>query len=190
MRTIITLLLIFTITTSFAQDKIEIEKRVKTEDVPVLAVNNLENILGIEHKVKWYYQEDGSKKVYEAKFNLHTKDHSVEFALNGLMQNVEIEVDFESMSSRFILKLKKKLKQLFEDYKIRKIQIEYFGEEDDLLELISEEEIDKDLNIRYEIEINSKLENNRALFELIFDDKIKLISKREIKLKSTDILDY
>lgn len=174
----------------FAQDKIEIEKRVKTEDVPKSAVEDLADILGADHKVKWYYQEDGSKKVYEAKFNFNSNDYSVEFDTNALIYNVEIEVDFESLTSKFRLKLEKKLNKLFEDYKIRKIQIEYLGEEEDLFELISEEDLDEDLEIRYEIEVNAKSSKQRALYELIFDDNAKLMSKRKIKLKSTDILDY
>lgn len=190
MRFVVILLVLLMSGFVFAQDKIEIEKRVKEEDIPESAVEDLADILEPDHKVKWYYQADGSKKVYEAKFNFNSKDFSVEFDTSGLIYNVEIEIELESLSPIFRLKLDKRLNRLFDDYNIRKIQIEYLGEEDDLFEIISEDEIDDDLNVYYEIEVNAKSSKKRALYELIFNDKAKLISKRKIKLKSTDILDY
>jgi len=173
-----------------AQDKIEVEKSVKTKEVPLSAVENLEAILGADHRIKWYYQEDGTKKVYEAKFKFNSNNYSVEFDTKGDIYNVEIKVDYDELNSKFITKLEKKLSQLFDDFKIRKIQIEYLGDEEDLFELIATQEVDDDLTIQYEIEINAKSEKNRTLYELIYDSKVKLLSKRKIKLRSTDILDY
>jgi hypothetical protein len=190
MRTILTLFLILFITLSSAQDKVEIEKSVKKEEVPLSAVEDLAEILEPNHKVKWYYQEDGEKMVYEAKFKYQAKTYSVEFDKKGLIYNVEITVDYDELNPKFISELEKKLDELFEDFDIRKIQIEYLGEDDDLFDLISGEEIDDDLRIQYEFEINAKSANGRELHELIFDDSAKLLSNRKIKLKSTDILDY
>lgn len=190
MRTIITLLLILFITTGFAQDKVEIEKSIKKEEVPLSAVEDLAEILGSNHKVKWFYQEDGNKKVYEAKFEFNSKDYSVEFDTEGLIYNVEFEINVDDLNAKQSSKLEKKFSQLFENYKIRKIQIEHFGDTDGLFNVIRALEVDQALIIQYEIEVKAKSEKNRALFEFIFDDKMNLISKREIKLKSTDLLDY
>lgn len=190
MRFGVTLCLILTTCFIYAQDKFEIEKRVKQTDVPVLALDNLTKILGLDHKIKWYYQQDGDKKVYEAKFEFNSKDYSVEFDTTGIIYNVEISIDYNELNSNFVSKLKIKLDQLFEEYSIRKIQIEYLGEEDYLFDLISVEEVDDDLSIQYEFEIDAKSSKKRELNELIFDSYAKLISSRKIKLKSTDILDY
>lgn len=190
MRTTMILFLALFTATSQAQNKIEIEKSVKTDKVPQSAVEDLDAILGDNHKVKWYYQEDGTKKVYEAKFKYNSKEYSVEFDTTGVIFNVEIKVNYDELSPKFISKLEKKLDQLFDDYKIRKIQIEYLGKKEDLFELLSTQEVDEDLQVQYEIEINAKSEKSRTLYELIYDNKVKLLSKRKIKLRSTDILDY
>lgn len=173
-----------------AQDKIEIEKRVKEDDVPAEALNKLLEIFETDVNVKWFYQEDGSKKVFEAKFQYNSKDYSVEFETNGEIYNVEVGIEIENLRPKLKTKLEQKLNELFDDYKIRKIQVEYLGEAEDLFEVISEQEIDGDLIIRYEIEVNGRKLKKRGLHELIFDSDIELISQRKIKLKSTDILDY
>lgn len=174
----------------YAQDKNEFEKGVKEKEVPDLALRELIEIIQPEAQVKWYYQEDGSKKVYEAKFIYNSKNFSVEFETNGKIYNVEIETELREFNPKLKAKLRKNLTSLFEVYEIRKIQIEYLGEADDLLDVISDHEIDDELKIQYEIEVHAKDSKNRGLYELMFDYKIELISKRKIKLKSTDIFDY
>lgn len=173
-----------------AQDKNEIEKRVNPESIPSIAVKDLSDILGADHKVKWYYQEDGSKKVYEAKFKIKRKRYSVEFDTLGKIYNVEINADLKKFSKQNTELLSENLLALFNDYTIRKIQFEYFGKETDLFKLISDGKVGDGLSQQYEVEIIVKLNKQKKLYEIILSDKFTLISKREIRLKSTDLLDY
>jgi len=174
----------------WCQTKVEIEKRVKTDEVPTKALEDLNEHLRNPPKVKWFYQEDGDKKVYEAKFKRDDNKYSVEFNTQGEIYNIEVIIKIKDIDNKVLTKIKSELKQSFEDYKIRKIQREYLGDDDDLFEIISEQEIDDDLAIRYEIEVNAKIDNKRQLYEMLHDTKGKLISQRKVKLKSTDILDY
>lgn len=174
----------------WSQTKVEIEKRVNTDEVPEEALDDLRDNLKKFTKVKWYYQEDDDKKVYEAKFKQNSKKYSVEFDTEGEIYNIEVTIKPKDIKALVFNQIKSELLELFDDYKIRKIQREFLGESDDLFEIISENEFDEDLKIRYEMEVNAKVDSNRQLFEFLFGDDGKLISHRKVKVKSTDILDY
>lgn len=184
------LLILFIFQCALGQTKIEIEKRVKTDEVPKLALEDLNEHLQHSKKVKWYYQEDGDKKVYEAKFKQSSKKYSVEFDTTGKIHNIEVIISLKIINSDVLKQIKSELKSSFNGFKIRKIQREYLGEADDLYEIISENEVDDDLKIRYEMEVNAKVDNKRQLYEVLFNESGELISRRKLKLKSTDILDY
>ena len=171
------------------QTKIKIEKRVKSEEIPTKALEDLGEHLKSANKVKWYYQEDGDKKVYEAKFRQISDKYSVEFSKQGEILNVEVIVKSRQIDKDTFNQIQSELKANFSDFKIRKIQREYRGEAEDLFEIISENEIDDDLNLRYEIEINAKKDKKRHLYETLFNKNGKLINQRQVKLKSTDILE-
>ncbi|NBC57967.1 MAG: hypothetical protein GVY05_06765 [Bacteroidetes bacterium] len=184
------LLTLFIFHPTWSQTKIEIEKRVKTHEVPTEALEDLGEHLKNPKKVKWYYQEDGDKKVFEAKFEQNSNQYSVEFSRQGEVLNVEVITKSNQIETDTFKQIKSELKSTFSDFKIRKIQREYLGEGEDLFEIISENEIDDDLNLRYEIEVNAKKDKKRHLYELLFNNTGNLISQRQVKLKSTDILDY
>jgi hypothetical protein len=190
MRLFILLIIVTFCKFNYAQEKIEIEKKIHEVDVPPKALNDLYDILGNDFKVKWYYQEDGDKKVFEAKFKLLEDNYSVEFDTAGTISNVEIEIKSENLEPKFVKRLKKTLNEHFDKNIIRKIQKEYYGQSEDLLEILLSQEIPKALVIQYEIEVIGKSGNEKQLFELILNRRLKLISKRQIKLKSTDIFDY
>ncbi len=175
---------------SWCQTKVEIEKRVKTSEVPSQALEDLTENSQNTNKVKWYYQEDGDKQVYEAKFKQNSNKYSVEFSKQGKILNVEVIIKAKQIDTDIYNQIKSELKAAFSDFKIRKIQREYLGDKDDLHEIISENEIDDDLKIRYEIEVNAKIDKKRQLYEMLFNKKGELINQRLVKLKSTDILDY
>ncbi len=176
---------------NFAQDKTEIEKSIRHKDVPPKAIADLMAILGPDHKVKWYYQEDGQKKVYEAKFIWFSDHYSVEFnAKDAVISNVEIELKLNELEPKFIKRLHKTLDEIFVDNSIRKIQKEYYGKPEELLELISTQVIPKELSVQYEVEVIGNNGSKKALFELILNKKLKPISQRQIKVKSSDIFDY
>jgi hypothetical protein len=173
-----------------AQTKVEKEERVKDKEVPEVAFKTIEDNVKPRTKVRWYFQQDGDKKVYEAKFEHFQKQFSVEFNTNAKIYNVEIIVQEDNINKEIYENIETECNSIFEDYTLIKIQTEYLGEPDDLIDIIEDYEIDEDLESRYEIEVNAKIENQRNMYELIFDYKGELISKRKIKTKSTDIFDY
>ena len=190
MRFIVLCLMIMTLTLTWGQAKKEVEKRIDVEDVPQEAVEDLsENVEEFEN-VKWYYQEDGLKRVFEAKFKQFSQKYSVEFDTLGKIYNVEIVINKKQIPKKAYEQMVSYLEAEFDDYKFRKIQREHLGEADDLFDLIEDNERDDDLTIKYEVKVNGKIDKRRALYEISFDAKGEVLNRREVVLQSTDILDY
>jgi len=190
MRFIILSFICTMLTQTWGQTKAEIEKRVDLEDVPSEAVQALNENIKEFDKVKWYYQEDGDKRVFEAKFKQFSQQYSVEFDTLGNIDNVEIIIKLKKIPKKTLKKMMSYLENKFEDYKIQKIQREHLGKADDLFELIEDNELDDDLMIKYEVEVNAKIDNQRKLYEIIFDNEGGVLRLRVVSLQSTDILDY
>lgn len=183
-------MILFVFQCAWSQTKTEIEKRIKTDAVPPIALKDLNKQLQNSSRVKWYYQEDGSKKVYEAKFKHHSKKYSVEFDTIGKIYNVEVEIKPKNIDKQVLKQIKITLKNQWDNFKIRKIQREFLGKSKGLFQVIFDDEIDDDLTIHYEINVYAKVGKKRKLFEILYNSNGEIISQREAQLKSTDILDY
>lgn len=172
-----------------AQEKNEIEKRVKKREVPEDAKEWLKDAYEKGRKTKWYYQTDGEEKVYEAKLKHKKHLHSIEFDLEGEVQNVEIKIEENEIEPVAYKSIFDYLDSTFTKYSIKKIQIQYKGSGDDLEDLIDENEME-DLIVNYEIEYYGKSEEEDELWEGLFNQKGQLLQQRVVKLKATDNLDY
>ena len=173
----------------FAQTKTEFEKKVDESKVPSIAVEGLHKCFTEDVKIKWYFQKDGKKEVYEAKFDNLDKFFSVEFDVEGDIENVEILVDKKDLDKLTKERLENTLSAEFKDFEIVKIQKEYLGDEDELIKTI-EGQIVEDIITNFEIEVNAKIDKRRQLYELMINENFEIKRKRKIKLQSTDILDY
>lgn len=183
------LFIVFSVTYGIAQEKNEVEKRVKKDGIPNLAKEWLEEAFKQDRKTKWYYQTDGKKYVYEAKLKKNKYLHSVEFDMEGKVKNIEIKIKENEIKQEAYQTIFNYFKSNYIRYSLKKIQIQYTGESDDLENLIVENEI-KNLVINYEIEYYGKTDKDNTLWEGLFDAEGKLIEKRSINLKLTDNLDY
>ena len=179
MRIHFTFLFFLVLSFSQSQTKNEVEKRINTEDVPSNIIEDLNPHVKKIDKVKWYFQTDGKKNVYEGKFKQHSQKYSVEFDTLGKIANVEVIIKKGGIPNDIFKIISNKLRDTFKDYKIEKIQREYLGNEE-LFKVISNKNANTDLKIRYEILVNAKIENYRKLFEILFDSKGHIITKREV----------
>lgn len=72
-----------------AQEKIERETGVKKDEVPMAAVEFMEDAFEGARKIKWYYEETSGKQSYEAKLKWEGRMNSIEFNANGLVEDIE-----------------------------------------------------------------------------------------------------
>lgn len=190
MKIIFSILVSLVMITLHAQVKDETEKRIRKNEVPIDVRDWFNDTYENGKKVKWYYQTDGDKEVYEAKLMHQNKKHSVEILPTGEGLNIEILIDFDSIESNVKKNIEEYLTANYSKFKIEKTQKQYTGSSDDLEDFIDENELDDDLEIKYEIEFYGKNDLENELWEGLFNTNGELIERRKIKLKATDNLDY
>ncbi|AFL85128.1 hypothetical protein Belba_2579 [Belliella baltica DSM 15883] len=181
--------LLITSSITYAQKR-EVEKSVKAADVPEEARLWLKDAYEGKSRVKWYFQTDGEKEVYEAKLKWKKKWHSVEFLPSGEILNIEILITIKELPEDVYENMVQYFTANYQRYKIDRIQIQYTGESDDLEDLIDENEVAEQLILQYEVEYFGREKGENKMWEGHFDRLGKMLKKRVIELNSTDILDF
>jgi len=176
---------------ALAQDnKIEKEDRIKLEEMPesvslFLKENLPENI----KKVRYYYETDGQKKSYEAKFKYERYNFSVEFNKDGNLEDVEITAKKNELIKLVYGNIEAHLEQNHERYRIEKIQAQYLSKDGD-----AKNTFYRSLNFRklqpdnYELIVATKEKGKLEKFEILFDEMGIFKEQRKIIRNSYDYL--
>lgn len=176
-------------TVSYGQKR-EIEQGVDKSEVPEKAREWLKDAYEGINKVRWYFQTDGEKEVYEAKLRKKQKWHSMEFLPDGEISNIEILIEFKDLEKEIQENLTRYLTENYQRFKIDRIQIQYTGNSDDLEDLIDENKVGESLIKKYEIEYFGRENGLNKMWEGHFDSLGNFLEKRAIELSSTDVLDF
>ena len=173
----------------FGQEKLEKESRLKSSEVPTKARRLVDNILN-KKKLKWYLEEGLTEKSIEAKFILMNKKYSVEFDTDGNLQDIEIEVKWNTLTPIQKERIQQKLTTSCQRFAIRKVQEQYLAK--DVIGLIKNNRWN-DLNqipSRHELVVKCKNTSLVKLVEYLFSDKGELISNSNIIFKNATHLEY
>jgi len=183
MKTIRNLLLIIFFLSSISvlgQDKLEQEVRVKAQQVPLEARKWLKDAFESVRKPKWYKEFSELDYSFEAKFKLKGRFHSVEFDSLGNVLDVEIEIEWESLSEEVKANLTLYFEETLRRFKLEKIQIQYSGLPGDLEDFFDEEETDGVL-IQFEIEYQAEDQSEVIrIWEGTFSSDGKFLTHRRI----------
>lgn len=171
------------------QIKNEKEYRVLKTDVPKKAINSLNNIFVHLQKVKWYYQSDSAKSNYEAKFEWKDKNYSVEFALDGSIEYIELVISWENIQNKLKTKIEYYLGSFYSNYKIIKIQKQFIGSCSNLEDLIRDNEFE-DIVINYELEFYGKIHNEYSLWESLINSNGDFLQTRKVITAPTQNLEF
>jgi hypothetical protein len=172
-----------------AQEKYEKESRIKPIDVPSSALR-FTDALYLPTSIKWYREEGLDKESVEAKFTLNKIKCSVEFDTLGRIEDVEIEVNWEDLESNVKDSIFAQLTHDCANPKIVKVQRQFLGNEDQLLELLKTREIFSVLHTNYEFIVRCKKAESVDLFEYVFNAKGHLLSASKIVFKNSSHLEY
>jgi hypothetical protein len=189
LKTGIVVLLLFFAVRAGGQEKVEIEQRIQVGDVPLPALEWLKDAYENARKTKWYYEETTGLKSYEAKLKWKGHMHSVEFDTSGVIQDIEISVEWEELPAMVQENIMAYLDSAFTRYRVQKIQEQWTGAPDDLEDLIDEREME-DLTTRYEIYYYGKKASADEIWEGLFDADGKILQERIVKLRPTDNLNF
>lgn len=170
-----------------SQSKVEVESRVSADLVPQKAKQFIQDIDGVKH-LKWFQEVSEEGTHYEAKFNKSMK-YSVEFDSSGELLDVEIQLRINEHKSKFLSPLSRELGT--SNFLITKIQHQWTSSSmESLLASISNENRAKGITLNYEIEVKTKDQKGIQRFEVLLDEQLNLIRKREISSANTDNLIY
>ncbi len=171
---------------SFSQEKIEKESGIKPREVPSAARDWLKDSFENVQRPKWFLEHSQNGKSYEAKFHYQGHFHSVEFDSLGNVEDVEIEIKESEVPLEVWKEIQFHFESIYAHVKVEKIQRQLTASKSDLEDFFDEEEI-VDVVIRYEIVFQGKNEQ-WELWEALFDDSGKFLSKLKVQIRLNDNL--
>jgi len=192
LRFFLTSCLLLCYLSGFSQDsvKVEVEKRIKKEDLPIAMANRLESLLANASKVKYYQEQQNEVTFFEVKLKRNQQQLSVKFDSAGQALDVEVIASFNDLNKVIQDSINTYFKKHTSKFDIKKIQKQYTSDTLDVLASFLNG--DTKLTERYEIEVLLKSENTKfnGFFELLFDSQGNILKKRSIKSPPSDYVLY
>lgn len=193
MKKLLIVIFCFSVALMRAQEKkIEKEERIDFREMPASTLFLIKKIPENAKRLRYYYETDGEKESYEAKFKLSSATFSVEFGKAGKLQDIEVTLDAKQLPTTTLKNIQTYLAANHERYNIEKIQAQYLSTatnlestEDLLLKSLSFKSQKPD---NYELIVAVK--NNGVLkkFEMLFNETGKFKNERKILRNSYDYL--
>tara|TARA_B100001167_G_C16774815_1_gene310727 strand:- start:16538 stop:17062 length:525 start_codon:yes stop_codon:yes gene_type:complete len=161
--------------------KQEQEQRVVVDQMPSEALRYLKTLTGNKKRIKYYREQDGESRSYEAKFKLRGSKYSVEFDQNGKLEDIEIIQDEREMGAA-LARVTNYLETQFERHRIEKIQAHY--EPKPTFNAVTPGVPDA-----WELIVATKnTENKLERFEMTFDAAGKYLNSRKVVRRSYEFL--
>jgi hypothetical protein len=173
----------------YAQVKNERESDIKAQDVPANARSWMKDTYEGAKKYRWIQEESNSGISYEAKLKYQGHWHSVEFNANGIIEDIEVTLDFNDLDSLTKTVLLNALGAAFEDFKIIKTQRQWTGSAEDLEDAIDEGEIAQ-IHTRYELEVYGRHAEKETNWEVLIETDGQIISTSEIEAVNNTNLNF
>jgi hypothetical protein len=184
------LLLLIASFSAVAQDKkIEKEDRISEEKMPDQAIL-LFNAEKPEdaRRLRFYFETDGEKTSYEAKFKHNGYDYSAEFGNDGNLEDIEVELKEKEMPEKTLQKITNYIEQENNRHKIEKIQAQYLPKKSPSEVFRKALDPKKNEPANYELIVAVKNTGKLERFEMLFDHSGNFVQKREIVRNEYDYL--
>lgn len=175
-------LVLASIYTSFSQEKFEREYRIEQEKVPKEAKQFVDQFQ-FDKKVKWFVEESQDGKTIEAKSSLNNYKYSIEFSEKGELVDVEKQVKLKELPKEAQQKINTTLKTKYQKFKIKKLQIQYTGTKEKVLQAsVNGKNLDE-VFINYELVVKGKKGTDSKRYELLIDRNGTVL--KELVFKNT-----
>lgn len=157
--------------------------------VPMAAIDFIE-ACGLNGKIKWYKEYEGSNVSLEAKTRMHGSEYSVEFDTLGNLKDVELRINFDEIPFPAQTVIRDYLNSAFTQYRIVKAQYQWSGENSALQKLITHQYTNQPHTTHYELVVLGKDKKFRNVYDLLFDQDGTLINIERTPPRNTDHLDF
>ena len=174
---------------AFTQVKYEKEYRIDEGRIPENIKSYL-NTITFKNKIKWYKDEALNKYTYEAKTSHNNLNFSIEFDSLGIIEDVEFEIEWKNIPKLTQKNIEVYLDSVYQKKKIIKVQVQYTGKSENLIDVIKDIELKNRLTRKYEIVLKGKENKKFQMMEYLFSNEGKFEDKAIIIMKNTDNLEY
>jgi hypothetical protein len=170
---------VFSLGNVYGQFKYEQEFRIKYDSLPFKLEHPLKSYPDVQ-RLKWYKEVNAEDIHYEAKFRFQGIDYSVEFDALGSLEDVELLFKQKNLSTELKSKLSIILTGQYKRWKITRFQKQYLISLETLDAVLSGSALLTDYICNYELELGVFDLGERKSFELLLDNELRLISKKQI----------
>jgi hypothetical protein len=185
--------ILFCIQLGLAQTKvkIEVEKKIKKEDVPARILDELIPILAIANNIKYYQERDSFNTFYEVKLKYKGLKISIKYSEEGTFHDLEETIKLASIPSGTKNSISAYFSETAVNYKIKKIQLRYTSDISKQIDNYLQNNLSS-FETSYEIEafMKTEKETDSGLHEFLFSKRGALIEKRKIKTREADYVLY
>lgn len=180
-KILLTLLLLFSGSALFSQVKYEREYRIRKEQFPAAALEEMAPFLEDVRRLRFYREIDSSRSSYEMKFRKVRLNYSVEFTPQGQLEDVEIEVRPVDIPDESWGRILEHLNTQYPKYRVRRIQQQYprsaFPDVPSTLKNAFQNLLLP--QIRYELIVQARTPEGPGQYEYLFDSEGGFLLKRK-----------
>lgn len=183
--------LLFGILVVSGQNKNERESRISASELPEKALNLISEQLENAKRVRYYQETDGDKKSYEIKFKKVKLNYSVEFDVNGELEDVEFIIKPIDIPEDSWTNINEYLNGNFKKSNIKKIQQQYPAENRNDQQTLKDAFQNLILPyINYEIVFVGKKEKGFLHYEALFNSEGEILTLRRFSPANYDHVLY
>lgn len=146
--------------------------------------------LELKVRVKWYLEQGLEGKSVEAKYKHNGQKYSIEFDTLGNILDVEIKINWASLDTKLKDLITEQLGQDCDRYRIRKVQIQYSGDRQEVLAKTKGKNAATGITTSYEIIVRCRVNWNVDLYEYLFSDAGQILTTSKIIFKNSSHLEY
>ncbi len=171
------------------QIKYEKEYRLKTADIPLPARQFVDS-LAFNRRVRWYMEFSQQGQSIEAKSRRDWQKYSVEFDTIGRLQDIEIEMKWKDLPEALQKNIEQNLEAEFERFRIKKVQRQFSGKSEDVLNYLRQRGNGNRPITKYELVLRGRKEGETEEYEYTFSADGKLEKRAKMVFRNTDNLEY
>ncbi|WP_420401083.1 hypothetical protein [Flagellimonas sp.] len=174
-----------------AQGKYEQETRIPKAQFPSNALELVSPYLEDAKRVRFYHEQDSTKRSYEVKFKNRKLHYSIEFNEQGLLEDVEFIIQKGDIPEDSWNNMTNKLTSKFKKFRIKKIQQQYPCKDRDSKEVMQQAFQNLILSyINYELVFAAKDKQQFKTYEALFNSEGTLLKLRQSFTSNYDHILY
>lgn len=181
--------LLFFSVQGFTQYKYEREIRINRADVPENAQRFVDS-MNFDSRIRWYKEIGYNRTSYEAKTNYKGERYSIEFLIDGSLEDIEIEIEPTDIPADTFANITDIFETEYESFNLVKLQIQYTGEPELMLDFFPDRNPTDGIHVHFEIIISTRVDGSFQKFEYLFTESGDLVHKSKILLQNTDNITY